>query len=279
LVGIEVGITSSADLNLHPGKEKAMLWDASALDGYAIEASDGRIGHVSDFLFEDNHWVIRWLVVDTGNWLSDRKVLLPVSALGTPDPALRQFPIKLTKQQVIDSPDIDTDSPVSRHHETHIYRHYGWDPYWGSTFFPMGGGMAMPDIETLPRSGSLPLRANGDVFQQGDGDPHLRSAAAVTGFRVHATDGEIGHIIDFLVDDADWSIRYIKVDTKKWWPGIIVLMPPPSVRKIGRPNRTVHLDVDRREVLNSPSYDASKTVDGAYDGSFLTYYGIRWVEA
>ena len=88
-----------------------MLWDASALDGYAIEASDGRIGHVSDFLFEDNSWIIRWLVADTGNWLSDRKVLLPVSALGKPDPSLRQFPVKLTMQQVKDSPDIDTDRP------------------------------------------------------------------------------------------------------------------------------------------------------------------------
>src|SRR5689334_20131833 len=83
-------------------REQAMLWDASALDGYAIEASDGRIGSVSDFLFEDTTWIVRWLVVDTGNWLSARKVLLPPSALGTPDPSLRQFPIKLTIQQVED---------------------------------------------------------------------------------------------------------------------------------------------------------------------------------
>ena len=121
-----------------------MLWDASALDGYAIEANDGRIGSASDFLFEDISWIVRWLVVDTGNWLSARKVLLPLSALGKPDPSLRQFPIKLTIQQVKDSPDIDTDRPVSRQHESHIYNHYGWDPYWGSTSFPMGGGMAMP---------------------------------------------------------------------------------------------------------------------------------------
>jgi hypothetical protein len=256
-----------------------MLWDASALDGYAIEASDGRIGSVSDFLFEDTSWIVRWLVADTGNWLSDRKVLLPLSALGKPDPSLRQFPVELTMRQVKDSPDIDTDRPVSRQHETHIYRHYGWDPYWGSTFFPMGGGMAMPVIETLPRSGSMPLGAAGEDTQQAEGDPHLRSAEAVIGFHVHATDGEIGHVIDFLVDDADWNIRYIKIDTKKWWPGISVLMPPRSVRKIDRPNRLVHLDVDRQEVLNSSPYDPSKTADGAYDESFLTYYGIRWVEA
>jgi len=256
-----------------------MLWDASALDGYAIEASDGRIGHVSDFLFEDDSWIIRWLVVDTGNWLFDRKVLLPVSALGEPDPSLRQFPVELTMQQVKDSPDIDSDRPVSRQHETHLYRHYGWAPYWGGTFFSVGGGTAMPVVEAVPQSRSLQFDAAGEAIQQAEGDPHLRSAEVVTGFRVHATDGEIGHVVDFIVDDADWAIRYIKVDTNNWWPGTSVLMPPRSVREIDRPRRLVHLDVNRQEVLNSPPYDPSKTVDGAYDESFLTYYGIRWTAA
>ena len=107
-----------------------MLWDASAINGYAIEASDGRLGTVSDLLFEDVGWVIRWLVVDTGNWLPGRKVLLPLSALGHPDRALRHFPIKLTMQQVKDSPDVDTDQPVSRQIEAHVYDYFGCDPYW-----------------------------------------------------------------------------------------------------------------------------------------------------
>ena len=102
-----------------------MLWDASSINGYAIEASDGRLGSVSDLLFEDVGWDIRWLVVDTGNWLSGRKVLLPLSALGQPDPALRQFPVKLNMQQVKDSPDIDTDMPVSRRMEADVFNYYG----------------------------------------------------------------------------------------------------------------------------------------------------------
>ena len=108
-----------------------MLWDASALDGYAIEASDGRIGSVSDFLFEDTSWKVRWLVVDTGGWLSGRKVLLPLSALEKPDPSLRQFPVKLTMQQVKDSPDIDTDRPVSRQHENLYLRPLRVEPILG----------------------------------------------------------------------------------------------------------------------------------------------------
>jgi hypothetical protein len=258
-------------------KEQAMLWDASALDGYAIEANDGRIGSVSDFLFEDTRWKVRWLVVDTGGWLSGRKVLLPLSALGKPEPSLKQFPVKLTMQQVKDSPDIDTDRPVSRRHEAHIYGHYGWNPYWNSDLLPTGGGIVLPFIETLPQSGSVSPNTISEDAQQRD--PHLRSVNAVIGFHVHATDGEIGHVEDFLIDDADWGIRYLKIDTKNWWPGSRVLMPPSSVRSIDRPNRLVHLDVDRQQVKDSPRYDPSKTVDGAYDDAFLWYCGIRWTEA
>src|ERR1700730_15963426 len=111
-------------------EEVAMLWDASVVKGYGIEAHGGRLGTVSDFLFEDAKWMIRWLVVDTGHWLSGRKVLLPPSALGHPDPQSRRFPVKLTMQQVKDSPAIDTDRPVSRQMESHVYDYYGWVPYW-----------------------------------------------------------------------------------------------------------------------------------------------------
>ena len=120
-----------------------MLWNASAINGYAIKASDGQIGTVSDFLFDDASWLVRWLVVDTGNWLSGRKVLLPPSVLGQLDAKERVFAVKLTMQQVKDSPEIDTDRPVSRQMETNVYDYYGWSPYWGTGFY-MGGYGYMP---------------------------------------------------------------------------------------------------------------------------------------
>jgi hypothetical protein len=103
-----------------------MLWNASAINGYAIAASDGEIGTVSDFLFDDTNWSVRWLVVDTGHWLSGRKVLLPPSVVGQVDPNKQEFSVKLTMQQVKDSPEIDTDRPVSRQMETNVYDYYGW---------------------------------------------------------------------------------------------------------------------------------------------------------
>lgn len=256
-----------------------MLWDASAINGYAIEASDGRLGTVSDLLFEDVSWVIRWLVVDTGSWLSGRKVLLPLSALGKPDPARRHFPVKLTMRQVEDSPAIDTDRPVSRQMEAHVYRHYGWDPHWSGSYGPMDSGIATPFVAPLGLSGAKPRDPDRADARPGKEDPHLRSVAAVTGYHVHAIDGRIGHVEDFLVDDAGWGIRYVVVDTKDWWPGTKVLISPRSVREIDWASRLIHLDVDRQKVKNGPPYDPSVTVDGAYDETFLTYYGIKWVAA
>jgi hypothetical protein len=95
-----------------------MLTNASAVHGYAILASDGRIGTISDFLFDDASWSVRWLIVETGNWLSGRKVLLPPTVLGHPDPERQEFSVRLTKAQVKDSPDIDTKRSVSRQMET-----------------------------------------------------------------------------------------------------------------------------------------------------------------
>ena len=255
-----------------------MLWNASVIDGYAIEASDGRLGTVSDFLFEDASWMIRWLVVDTGNWLSGRKVLLPLSVLGQPDAGACQFPVKLTMQQVKDSPDVDTDRPVSRQLETHVYDYYGWDPYWGS-----GLHVTRRDGRAVRRAAASVRLEPRDLdrvdAQRNQSDPHLRSIEAVTGYHIHATDGEIGHVEDFLVDDAGWSIRYITVDTKNWWPGKKVLISPRSVREIDWADRLIHLDVNRQKVKDGPPYDPSTTVDGAYEERFLTYYGIRWVAA
>jgi len=117
-----------------------MLWNASVLDGYAISASDGQLGAVSDFLFDDTSWLVRWLVVDTGKWLSRSKVLLPVSILGHVDEAGKKFSVRLTMQQVKDSPDINTERPVSRQMETSVYDYYGWSPYWGNGLFTNGYG-------------------------------------------------------------------------------------------------------------------------------------------
>jgi hypothetical protein len=226
-----------------------MLWDASSIQGYAVQGSDGPLGLISDMLFSDTDWIVRWTVVDTGQMLPDRKVLLPMASLGIPNVSHRTMPVKLTVKQITDSPGSETDEPVSRKMEKLLYDHYSHDPYW---------------IESLYLTPRRP-----------DGDTHLRSIAEITGYRIEATDGEIGHIEDLLLDGRNWSIRYLLVDTGNLWPGRKVLISPHSVKVISWPGRQIALAVNRHKVETSPPYTDTSTVDGAYDASFLTHYSIK----
>ena len=252
-----------------------MLWTASRIKGYAIAASDGHIGTVSDLLFDDPSWQIRWLVVDTGHWLTGRKVLLPTSTLGHANAGRREFSALLTKQQVKDSPDIDTEQPVSRQMETDVYGYYGWSPYWGSGFYTgaYGYGSMMSSPFLGAGLGARRPESQAAETQRNRLDPHLRSVAAVGGFHIHATDGEIGHVEDMLVEEADWSIHFLLVGTRDWWPGQKVLIAPRSVRRVSWHERAVDLNVDRAAVRSSPAYDASTTVDRDFEKLFSSYYG------
>jgi len=261
-----------------------MLRHESEIDGYAIHASDGIIGTVSDFLFDDATWLVRWLVIDTGNWLAGRKVLLPPSALGEVNHMGRQFSVRLTKQQVKECPDVESDRPVSRQSEASIYGYYGWSPYWGAgSYLGMvgyGGGMLgttageRPSLELMQRVKAI------DDAQRNKDDPALRSAKEVTGYYILASDGEIGHVEGFLVEDDDWSIRYLVVDTKNWWPGKKVLISPLSVRRIDWVDGQVTLGAYRQTIKDSPAYDPSMTVDPLYEKNFHKHYtDVRLREA
>jgi sporulation protein YlmC with PRC-barrel domain len=255
-----------------------MLWTASGIKGYAIAASDGEIGTVNDFLFDDKSWLVRWLVVDTGTWLPGRKVLLPPFVLGHPNASNRAFPVRLTMARVEASPDVDTERAVSRQIERQVYDYYGWRPYWGDGFYVggldyAGDGWTGTPIRPLSETGSHRHEHEIAGNQRESGDPHLRSIAEVTGYHVHATDGEIGHVEDLLLEDADWSIHYLVVDTKNWWPGKKVLVSPASAHDIDWADRLVNLTVDRHKVEGGPKYDETTTVDRDYEQLFHNHYG------
>ena len=241
-----------------------MLRHQSEIIGYAIHASDGYIGTVSDHLFEDTTWLVRWLVVDTGHWLPGRKVLLPPSALTHTNHIGRQFNVGLTRQQVKDCPDVEADLPVSRQMETSIYSYYGWSPYWGGGSY-MGmvdyGGYLGGPLGSVPSPGLIEREKTFDAEKRSKSDPTLRSFREVAGYHIHASDGEIGHVEDFLVEDGDWSIHYLVVETRNWWPGATVLISPLSVQAIQWADQRVDLDVDRQKVKDSSEYDPSATVD------------------
>ena len=249
-----------------------MLWHASAINVYAIEASDGDIGTVSDFLFDDKSWRIRWLVVATGTWLSGRKLLIHPSAIGQADHERQQLSVALTKAQVDASPDILQDQPVSARMEDSLYDYYGWDPGWGGGYFGTSPNMIASPFSPPPFFGGTVAHETVS-FQARDGDPDLRSVVAVAGYHIQATDGEIGHIENFLIDDAGWDIRYLVVDTRNWWPGEHVLVSPYAVREISWPDRQIRLDIARDQLRASPAWTPADTIDRAYEERLHKHYG------
>ena len=263
-----------------------MLWNASNIQGYAISASDGEIGTISDFLFDDASWLVRWLVVDTGNWLSGRKVLLPSSAMAHLDSQQKNCSIKLTKQQIKDSPSVNTERPVSRQMESSVYDHYGYSPLWNNGYSYMGGLAYLGGFGYLGGLGGAQLnepRSESEdeivEMQRNSDDVHLRSFDAVNGYHIHASDGAIGHIADFLIADIDWSMRYLVVDTKNWWPGKKVLISARSVKEIDWNEHQVNVDVKRQKIKGGPTYDPSVPIDQAYEKKYLAYYNIELAAA
>ncbi len=233
-------------------KDFTMLRNASDLNGFDIAATDGLLGTVSDAFFDDSSWSIRWLVVATGSWTGKRHVLLPVSALGQINPSLRQLAVSVTRARVADSPDIDAHQPISRQMETGLYDHYGWSPYW-TTGFGVGALVPTNDRGSLsPELGSSwqdqPMMLTGEQLQE---QLHLRSVSAVIGYHLHATDGEIGHLEDFVIDDATWRIQAIAAKTRNWWPGQHVEIATSHVTGINWYQRTISVGLDRLAVKAS----------------------------
>ena len=255
-----------------------MLLNLSTIRGHSIVASDGIIGSVSDVLFDDASWMIRWLVVDTGNWLSGRKVLLPPAALGHADQDARTFAVRLTKAQIEASPALESHTPVSRQFEMSAYDYYGWSPYWGSGFY-MGGYGLLSSGMTMTADPEVQRRAEEIArHQQHQDEPNLRSAEEVAGYHIHATDGEIGHLSDLVIEDTDWSIHYLIVDTSNWWMGQKVLISPRSAQDIRWTEQLIYLDVDRQKVQDSPPYDPAMPLDRAHEDRMAGHYAKGRIE-
>jgi hypothetical protein len=256
-----------------------VLRSLKELYGYEVRGTDGDIGKVHDFFFDDLIWTVRYLVVETGSWLSGRRVLLSTMPLGRPQWEKRSFPVLLSREKVRSSPDIDAHKPVSRKMEEALHSHYGWPTYW-RTAAPIGGvgAFAIADIVT----GEVPKR---DTTQEADseGSPqdwHLRSTREVLGYGIQAQDGEVGRVDDFVGDDVNWAIRYLVVDTRKWLPGRKVLVAPTWLEEVAWVSKKVHVDLPRDVIKGSPEFDRSAPVNREYEVRLYDYYGRPkyWVQ-
>ena len=226
-----------------------MLWRSTELTGLNITAIDGSAGSVRDIYFDDDSWTVRWLVIDTGGWLPGRQVLLPPSAFDTAAGS-GDLATSLSRQQIEESPEVGNDAPVSRQQQQDIYTYYGWAPYWAGYPYPFA-------IAPVPAASPSLVPEHERKLNEERGDPHLRSAREVIGYYIAANDGDIGHVDDLLIDDADWTVQHMVVDTQNWWPGQKVLIPPRRVNSFNWNEQRAFVEMSREAVKESPELSES----------------------
>jgi uncharacterized protein YrrD len=239
-----------------------MLYKAKTLKGYKLDSLEGEIGKVEEFYFDDKHWAIRYLVADTGNWLTGRQVLIsPYSLTGVIEDG-QCITVNLTKKQIEDSPSLESDKPVSKQFEQSYYMYYGWPLYWE-------GPNMWGNYPNIVRDGEkLKKTAKGEKAW----NPYLRSTHEVSGYNIQAVDGEIGHVEDFIIDDETWAIRYLIIDTKNWWPGNKVLISPRWIERVSWDEFKVFVNLTREEIMKSPKFTDESLLSRNYENALHKHY-------
>ena len=247
-----------------------MLIKAKDLNGYKLDSIDGEIGKVKEFYFDDKYWTIRYLVADTGNWLIDKQVLISPYALVAINKENQNISVDLTKKQIENSPPLNSNKPVSRQFEEAYYGYYEWPEYWSGSYM---WGM----YPSLSR-GIEPVKQ--DVKNAKKWDHHLRSTYDVSGHHIQATDGEIGHVDDFIIDDETWAIRYLVVATNNWWPGKKVLVSPQWIERISWNESKVFVKLSRETIKQSPEYSENFLLTRDYETILHRHYNHQgyWVD-
>src|SRR5262245_11626404 len=243
-------------------EENGKARSVRALSGDAIGAVDVDIGRVRDAYFHDRRWTIRYLVVDTSHWLTGRRVLISPLSLCGAEHERRILRSTLTKFQIATSPDIDTEKPVSRQHEIERYLYY-LPSFWSAN---ADSAYAMAGVPT----GTLDLEVDREL--QGHDDPHLRSAHAVMRHYVHAVDGDMGHVADFLYDETSWRISHVVVTTGAFRPGRKVLVPVRWISGVSWDAGTVDVGLTGESIRRAPEYDGARVVDRDYLARVAAHY-------
>ncbi len=240
-----------------------MLFKTRKLESFKLKGTDGEIGSVKEFYFDDRFWAIRYLVADTGNWLTGRRVLISPYALGKINEEEENIVVNLNVKQIEDSPPLDSDIPVSRQYERAYNDYYAFPEYWHGRL--MWG--AYPFIMREPQEVKVEKQQEKDSW-----DPHLRSTKDVTGHDIQATDGEIGHVEGFIIDDENWAIRYLVIDTKNWWGGKKVLISPQWIERISWEDSKVFVSLSQESIKQSPEYSDDFLLTRNYEDKLYKHY-------
>jgi uncharacterized protein YrrD len=248
----------------------------NSLSGYTIKGTDGEIGKVEEFYFDDHTSTIRYMVVKTGGWFSGKRVLISPEAFQKAEWESKTFSVNLTLNEIKNSPDIDTEKPVSDQHEELMRRYYAWPSYYGYRMYGLNGLGMLNDIgwgysefgESAVEKEIQEMKA----IEHVNDNSHLRSTQEVIGYDIHATDGSIGEVEDFIVEDTTWKIHFLVVETGNWFSEKKVLISPMWIKNVKWQEQEITINHSKDEVKNSPEYDSSQPINDLYEHSLNDYY-------
>ncbi|MEO6970225.1 MAG: PRC-barrel domain-containing protein [Chthoniobacterales bacterium] len=226
------------------------LRSVQELYGEKLGASDGEIGHVKDFYFDDKSWTLRYLVADTGGWLAGRRVLISPQALSHREPTEKVILVNLTRKQIEESPAIYEHEPVTRQQEEEYHRHYGY-PYYAQSW-PLWGLVDYPISPPLPEL---------TAAEKSKLDSHLRSIRAMVGYTVEASDGAVGEVHDLLIDGATWVIGELVIKCGHWHAGKTIIIPTGKVSRISYADGAIYLDATKSAVMEASKATSSVSAD------------------
>ncbi|MBF0362386.1 MAG: PRC-barrel domain-containing protein [Oligoflexia bacterium] len=239
-----------------------MLEKIKKIKGYKLNALDGEIGSVKEFYFDDHYWTIRYLVAETGSWLTGKQVLISPYALININNFEKSISINLSKKQIENSPSLNSDIPVSKQFEEEYYNYYGWPTYLNGPYMWGSHHQIIRDHKKWEKSTSTKK-----AF-----DHNLRSTYEVSGYRIQATDEEIGHVDDFVIDDETWTIRYLIIATNNWWPGKTVMISPQWIKRVSWSESKVYVNLSAISIKNSPEYTEESLIDRDYETKLYLHY-------
>ena len=250
-----------------------MLSSIKLLKKYKLNSLDGEIGKVKDLYFDDQYWTIRYLVVETGSWLNNRKVLISTHFIDSINKEGGFISINLSKSQIENSPLLDSDMPVSRQYQERLSSYFDYPLYWGGILnkgigFKVSGSLVpLPVIEDNEKANS--------IVDEEKWDANLRSFNYVRDYHIQTSDDSIGHINDFIIDDKTLKILYLVIDTHNWFPGKKVLISSQWIEKINWSKSIIVVNFTSEQIKHAQAYDKESSINRDYEIDLYKYYNQK----
>ncbi len=291
-------------LGLHFALKLSMIWNSNQLMDCTYLAFDGYVGPCRDLYFDDQEWVVRYFVLETNNTGTTRALISPF-AVGKTDLKQREIHIALSSSKIKNSPEISIDLPISRQHEIALRRYYEWPEYLGQDSetdtlmakgidepfpptedlsSPIPGQIDSPDSDKILSDTTeeiLPEEPVDDNLTEADfGLPEedvqysttLRSAMEIKGYRIQTTDGDHSSIAELLIDDSDWSIKYLVINLQNSHSDEFVLLTLHFVKAFDWGSSRLFCTLSQQQLQNAPRFIPNQKIDTEYERSILRYY-------